>query len=202
MSMDIGGAKGGLKADINVTPLVDVMLVLLIIMMVIAPLLNQGVPLTLPKAHNSSDKPDTSDQTIVTVDSQPTPTWNAVLQACMERILDTGEVVMSVRGGGELGRELRLALSAVSLDDLSRGNLPQKLGVKPYRPRLPAVIGDVMAGGAAARAGLRPGDGLTSRRGRPSHRAAAAPRTAGRRTPRPRRTAAHSRRDPTTPVPV
>ena len=30
MSMDVGGAKGGIKADINVTPLVDVMLVLLI----------------------------------------------------------------------------------------------------------------------------------------------------------------------------
>ena len=33
MSMDVGGAKGGVKSDINVTPLVDVMLVLLIIMM-------------------------------------------------------------------------------------------------------------------------------------------------------------------------
>ena len=39
MSMDVGGAKGGLKADINVTPLVDVMLVLLIIVMLIAPML-------------------------------------------------------------------------------------------------------------------------------------------------------------------
>ena len=39
MAMDVGGTKGGLKADINVTPLVDVMLVLLIIMMLIAPML-------------------------------------------------------------------------------------------------------------------------------------------------------------------
>ena len=37
MAMDVGGAKGGVKSDINVTPLVDVMLVLLIIMMIIAP---------------------------------------------------------------------------------------------------------------------------------------------------------------------
>ena len=48
MSMDLGGAKGGVKSDINVTPLVDVMLVLLIIMMLIAPLLQQGVAVTLP----------------------------------------------------------------------------------------------------------------------------------------------------------
>ena len=43
MSMNVGGARGGLKSDINVTPLVDVMLVLLIIMMLIAPMLQQGV---------------------------------------------------------------------------------------------------------------------------------------------------------------
>ena len=43
MGMDLGGAKGGVKSDINVTPLVDVMLVLLIIMMLVAPLLQQGV---------------------------------------------------------------------------------------------------------------------------------------------------------------
>lgn len=69
MSMDVGGAKGGLKADINVTPLVDVMLVLLIIMMIIAPLLQQGVVLTLPQAVNASDKPDTQDQTVVAIDA-------------------------------------------------------------------------------------------------------------------------------------
>jgi biopolymer transport protein ExbD len=68
--MDVGGAKGGLKADINVTPLVDVMLVLLIIMMIVAPLLQQGVVLTLPSAANATDKPDTQDQTVVAIDAQ------------------------------------------------------------------------------------------------------------------------------------
>ncbi len=69
MAMDVGGAKGGLKADINVTPLVDVMLVLLIIMMIVAPLLQQGVILTLPPAANAADKPDTQDQTVVAIDA-------------------------------------------------------------------------------------------------------------------------------------
>ena len=50
MSMDLGGAKGGVKSDINVTPLVDVMLVLLIIFMVTAPLLAKGVKVNLPQA--------------------------------------------------------------------------------------------------------------------------------------------------------
>ena len=67
MSMDLGGGKGGVKSDINVTPLVDVMLVLLIIMMIVAPLLQKGVDVKLPTASNTSDKPETQDQTVVAV---------------------------------------------------------------------------------------------------------------------------------------
>ena len=67
MSMDLGGAQGGVKSDINVTPLVDVMLVLLIIMMLVAPLLQQGITVTLPKATNSADHPETRGQTTVAI---------------------------------------------------------------------------------------------------------------------------------------
>jgi biopolymer transport protein ExbD len=67
MAMDVGGAKGGIKSDINVTPLVDVMLVLLIIMMIVAPLLQKGAPVRLPTAANSADKPETQGQTVVAV---------------------------------------------------------------------------------------------------------------------------------------
>ena len=67
MSMDLGGAKGGVKSDINVTPLVDVMLVLLIIMMLIAPMLQQGVALKLPTATNTVDKPEVQGQTIIAI---------------------------------------------------------------------------------------------------------------------------------------
>ena len=70
MSMNVGDNKGGIVADINVTPLVDVMLVLLIIMMLIAPMLQKGVPVTLPLADNTVDKPETQDQTVVAVDSR------------------------------------------------------------------------------------------------------------------------------------
>jgi biopolymer transport protein ExbD len=65
--MDLGGAKGGVKSDINVTPLVDVMLVLLIIMMLVAPLLQQGVNVKLPQASNTVDKPETQGQTVVAI---------------------------------------------------------------------------------------------------------------------------------------
>jgi biopolymer transport protein ExbD len=64
--MQLGG-KGGVKSDINVTPLVDVMLVLLIIMMIVAPMLQKGVDVRLPTAVNRQDKPDTQEQTVVAV---------------------------------------------------------------------------------------------------------------------------------------
>jgi biopolymer transport protein TolR len=70
MAMDVGGARGGVKSEINVTPLVDVMLVLLIIMMLIAPMLQQGAAVNKPEAQNGTDKPDTQDQTVVAVDSR------------------------------------------------------------------------------------------------------------------------------------
>jgi len=67
--MAMGGVskKGGPVSEINVTPLVDIMLVLLIIMMLIAPLLHKGVAVNLPVADNVIDKPDTQQQTVVHV---------------------------------------------------------------------------------------------------------------------------------------
>jgi len=70
MAMDVGGSKGGPKSDINVTPLVDVMLVLLIIMMLVAPMLQKGVDVRLPLAANTSDKPENEQQTVLAVDAQ------------------------------------------------------------------------------------------------------------------------------------
>ena len=95
MSMDVGGAKGGVKADINVTPLVDVMLVLLIIMMIIAPLLQKGVDVRLPIAINSASKPETQDQTVLGIKADKTVWLNGVevrreeMRTRLDAILET-----------------------------------------------------------------------------------------------------------------
>ena len=55
MGMSGGGGTNSVVSEINVTPMVDVMLVLLIIFMVITPLLQQGVTVVLPREMNSPD---------------------------------------------------------------------------------------------------------------------------------------------------
>ena len=67
MGMDVGKKSGGMNSEINITPLADVMLVLLIIVMLIAPLLQAGVTLTLPEAANTADKPDNDSNTVIAV---------------------------------------------------------------------------------------------------------------------------------------
>ncbi len=59
--------RGVVKADINVTPLVDVVLVLLIIFMVVTPMIVKGVAVELPKTANHSRKPDDGKDIIVSV---------------------------------------------------------------------------------------------------------------------------------------
>jgi biopolymer transport protein TolR len=55
MGMSSGGGYGGLQSEINVTPMVDIMLVLLIIFMVITPFLQQGVTVAIPRDMNTPD---------------------------------------------------------------------------------------------------------------------------------------------------
>ena len=67
MGMQVGEKKGALNSEINITPLADVMLVLLIIVMLIAPLLQKGVDVVLPEAANTTEKPENDAQTVLAV---------------------------------------------------------------------------------------------------------------------------------------
>jgi biopolymer transport protein TolR len=66
MGMSVGGSPRGPKAEINVTPLVDVVLVLLIIFMVITPMLQRGKSVELPKAREiEKTRSDTKDNALI-----------------------------------------------------------------------------------------------------------------------------------------
>jgi biopolymer transport protein ExbD len=67
--MQAGGGRGGVRSEINVTPLVDVVLVLLIIFMVITPMLQMGYAVNTPPEVESV-APPTDDQIILRLDSE------------------------------------------------------------------------------------------------------------------------------------
>jgi biopolymer transport protein TolR len=66
MAMSAGG-KGGVKNEINVTPLVDVVLVLLIIFMVVTPMLQRGKDVRLPQVSKPDDEKKETDPIIMSV---------------------------------------------------------------------------------------------------------------------------------------
>jgi biopolymer transport protein ExbD len=72
MAMQAG--TGAVNSDINITPLVDVVLVLLIIFMVVTPMLQKGQAVQLPLAGNPDKKPDDQSQIMVVVTAKPGPT--------------------------------------------------------------------------------------------------------------------------------
>ncbi|MEN8188628.1 MAG: protein TolR [Thermodesulfobacteriota bacterium] len=72
MAMTQRNGPRGLVADINVTPLVDVMLVLLIIFMVTAPMMTQGLDVDLPETTAKSLRQEEKAPLIITVDKEGT----------------------------------------------------------------------------------------------------------------------------------
>jgi biopolymer transport protein ExbD len=137
--MDVGSSKGGPKSDINVTPLVDVMLVLLIIMMLVAPMLQKGVAVVLPEAEHTSDKPDTQEQTVVAIDSANQFWLNGIqipktefadrVRAALE---DKTERVVLIKGD----RDASYSAIMQAMDDL-RGVQIEDIGLITERKKVP-----------------------------------------------------------------
>jgi biopolymer transport protein ExbD len=67
MGMNVGGKKGGPMGDINVTPLVDVVLVLLIIFMVVTQMLSSGVEVKLPTARTTTSVQDVGQHLVISI---------------------------------------------------------------------------------------------------------------------------------------
>lgn len=109
MSMSVGGSKGGPSKDINITPLIDVMLVLIIIFMVIQPLHPSGLHALVPQP-NKSKQPKTSQRTIVVqvldhgvIKINQTPvTWDTLGPELASIYKTRAEKVLFVKGDNDI----------------------------------------------------------------------------------------------------
>lgn len=86
MGMQVG-KKGGAIAEINVTPMADVIIVLLIIFMVITPMLQKGVDVKLPVAGNTEDRKEENTKVTVAVKLDLSTYLNGVLLSDRSQLL-------------------------------------------------------------------------------------------------------------------
>jgi biopolymer transport protein TolR len=151
MAMNMEGA-GGVRSDINITPLVDVVLVLLIIFMVAVPLLQMGYPAQVPPKVTTATPPPSEDQIIVRMDitgqtyinklAVPYSSFGGALQ---QALTGRQQKVVFFAADGELPFD-----KVVNFMDLVRNSGAENLGIvfDDLRPGAP--------GAAAAPAGAAP----------------------------------------------
>jgi biopolymer transport protein TolR len=146
MAMNVSGASGGFKSDINITPMVDVILVLLIIFMISVPLLQMGYQAQVPPKVQTAAPPPMEDQIIVRMDAQgqtfinkaqiPLADFGAKLR---EALTGRQSKVVFFAADGELPYD-----KVADFMDLCRSSGADNLGI---------VFDDLRSGGAGAATG-------------------------------------------------
>jgi len=147
--MEVGEGQS-LKSDINVTPLVDVMLVLLIIFMLVTPMLQTGLSVTLPKARNVRAVSEDQKKTVVLVLRQAGDLYLAnnlidkkqLLQELRIRLSATPDLQLqikadqnvhfeAIRGLLQAGREAGFRDAALIAEELHGQSAATSLGLAP-----------------------------------------------------------------------
>ena len=100
------------------------------------------------------------------VDEEPVRSWQDLRWVLLRHALDSREVMLRVRTLEDVEAFRRLDLSGVAIDE-GNTDLIARLGLRPWRPAIPAVIGRIAEASAAERAGLRGGDRVLAISGTP-----------------------------------
>lgn len=104
---------------------------------------------------------------IVAIGEHETPTWHAVRQTLLTRMFDGGALVLDVVQPDGDRKSVSISLGDDFFSRVEEGRIMETLGIAPYMPAIPPVIGDVLEGSVAQKAGLRSGDRVLQAAGKP-----------------------------------
>jgi len=99
---------------------------------------------------------------IVAIGDRQTPTWEVVVVSMLDDAIGSGEAVIKVEQPDSARQVERVVRFDSIPEDLNRGGLLDFIGLRPYRPAIPAIIGKLAPNGAADRAGLEVGDKIAA----------------------------------------
>ncbi|AWI80994.1 RIP metalloprotease RseP [Parazoarcus communis] len=103
---------------------------------------------------------------VVAIDDEPVQSWQDLRWVLLRHALDNGKVSLRIRTLEEVETLRTLDLSGLDIDDSST-DLIARIGLRPWRPQIPAVVGRLVDDGPAARAGLVAGDEIIAIDGEP-----------------------------------
>ncbi len=98
-----------------------------------------------------------SGDEIIEIEGEETPTWGVVRITLLDHALDSDEVNMKVRSQNGGVHSLKLPVKNITTE-IKQKDLLAHVGINPFRPELPAVLGQLETGGPAEVAGLREND--------------------------------------------
>ncbi len=105
-------------------------------------------------------------QTIISINGVQTPSWQEVRWVLLDAVLQGDKAELAVLGESGATRMQDLVVTSLTAADLD-GDFLSKLGLQPYRPVVKPVIGKIIDGGEAQKAGMLEGDRVISANGKP-----------------------------------
>ncbi len=91
---------------------------------------------------------------VISVNNDKTPTWATVIDKFVNHTVNADQINLEVKNANNSVIQTKLDLSGISIDEMAEGKLLETIGLEIIELKLPAVIGEIIPGGAAEASGL------------------------------------------------